>query len=177
MVSVHSTGPSRPGEAAAEPEWERTKPESVTIKRGSINMLVDGCRSAVVGGGRIGRFARWWSGIRRQLLGLGTLQASARTDYREPSTGKRTKPESDRMQKAYGNMPAAGWPAGRNSNGIGGPMTFGRAFAALKAALMPRKQPLELRLVQTKPKYLRKQGVYKIMSKAVGWLGNALGFC
>jgi hypothetical protein len=81
------------------------------------------------------------------------------------------------MQKAYGNMSAADWPAGRNWNGIGGPMTFGRAFAALKAALMSRKEPLQLRLVQTKPEYLRKKGIYEIMSKAVGWLGNALGFC
>jgi hypothetical protein len=97
VVSVHTTGPFRSAKPAkalegepTELESERTKPESVTIQSGSESISVGGCRCPVVGGERDGR--------------QGKLQPDPKTDYREPKTERRTKPESATIQSRFVNM-------------------------------------------------------------------------
>ena len=95
-------------------------------------------------------------------------------------SGKRTKPEYDRKQAAYENMWPAGESGGRNPSASGGPTSLGtrlgKIFRGVKTALVPRKQPSQLPLFQTKPESYRKEGGYKNMSKVLGWLGAAARF-
>ena len=94
--------------------------------------------------------------------------------------GKRTNPESDRKQAAYKNVSAADEPGGRNPEGSGGTTSLGtrlaNIFRSMKTALVPRKEYSQLPLFQTKPECYRKEGAYRNMSKALGWLGTAPAF-
>jgi hypothetical protein len=159
MVSVHSTGPSRPTEAPerppSEPERERTKPESHSSQKGFENMSLpaDWDPSYAEAYALAERLVGW-------VMGL----------------GKQTKPESHRKQYAYKSMSPAGQLGWRNPNGRDGATRLGKAFRAVKAAIVPRKEDSQLRLFQTNPECYTKDGAYKNISKARGWLGAAGSF-
>lgn len=93
LVSVHSTGPSRPAETLegppSEPELERTKPECDTMQSASENMSAPSDRYSAFGAVYV--FAQ---GLLRPLMG----------------GRKRTKPEYDRKETSSENMSA---PDGR----------------------------------------------------------------
>jgi hypothetical protein len=151
MISVHSTGPSKPAEALAGgptgPEWERTKPESLTRQRGSENVSVpaDGDPDFASG-----------------------YELGKRLIRRLKDGGKRTKPECNRKEEAYQNMSAAGGPVRRNWNRSGRALSFGKLLEAVRAALSVPKTILQWALFQVKPECERKEGAYKIISKAAG---------
>ena len=141
MVSVHSTGPSRPIET---PESERTKPQCNTIQSSSGNMSVPGDWDPdfAAGYALADRLIRWLRGW-----------------------GRRTKPECVRKQATYKNMSPAGESAGRNPDGISGATGLAKVLSAVKSALTARKERSQLPLFQTKPEYQRKESAYKIISK------------
>jgi hypothetical protein len=163
MVSVHSTGPFRRAEARegppSEAEYERTKPESTTMQSGSENMSVpaDWDPSYAEAYALAERIVGWFMGWR-----------------------KRTKPECDRKRAGYKNMSPAGERGGENPNGNSGARSLGKAFRAIKAALVPRKEYSQLPLFQTKPECSRNEAAYKNMSNGVSktgdWLGTAASF-
>ena len=144
MVSVHSTGPSRPAvrpglaplaltaaagaeagpracpersEGGGPTSAERTKPESYSSQSTSeiMSVPVEWDPAFVVAYALAERFVGW-------LMSL----------------GKRTKPESFRKDEACKNMSPAGERTRRNPNGSGGTTAFGGVFRAMRTALAPR---------------------------------------
>jgi hypothetical protein len=89
---------------------------------------------------------------------------------------KRPKPEYFRKKDICENMSPVAESGGQDPSRSRWPARLGKVFRAVKTALTPPKEYSQLPLFQAKPESYRKGDAYKNMSKALGWLGAAVGY-